>query len=254
MFSTGTLIHVLCADPFYSVDFIAATKEAGLVGAGNVWITPMAFSSAFDASNTTEWYNALEGFIYASPLEDTGNQYATEMKALWNQQYPGRKFPTYGMLYRDCMYSMAEGLLKLVDRHGYDRIIARNYSFNLFNLVRTFTGASGAITLDDWGDRQQDFVFKNIWNGTVHDTYLLPVESTSLLTLDQPLRFPGGSTEKPIDHVPKVLINEMWGTIGGTILGAFTVGIMSIISGTIVYLVIHRDVPQSSTSRFLSFA
>ncbi|ORZ37933.1 periplasmic binding protein-like I [Catenaria anguillulae PL171] len=252
MLQTGTLIHVFLGLPAVSVEFLRNAKRRGLMEPGNAWITPDSFSTALDVSNTTDWTRGiLDGFLVAAPLEDAMNAQAEEFKQRWAFTYPDQPVPPYALLFRDCMYSMSEGLIRQSERYGYENVMAKNYPINLFALVRSFVGASGEFTLNNRGDRDQNFAIRNIFNGSISDFVHVPQgENATSLLLIRPATFPGGTTVQPADKITKQFIHHSWKTGSGLALGSVTVVVMAVVLISILYLFKHRSL---GTVRHLSF-
>ncbi|KAI9175300.1 hypothetical protein H9P43_006661 [Blastocladiella emersonii ATCC 22665] len=239
---TGTLINVIAALPEESVVFLKAAQARGLVGPGNTWVAPDAFSTALTAAADKTWASLLDGFLFVMPLEDSGNDLSASFKARWKAVYPSVAIPSYALLFADCLLSMGNGLVKMVNRFGADRVLARNYTFDPVEFVGSFKGLSGDFVVDKKGDRLQPLIIRNIFNGAVTTAYTIDAAQQVTKLVDP--TFASGTKSIPADRITQALLVPTWTSVGGILLAVATIAMIVAILVTDAYLFIHRSVPH----------
>ncbi|KAI9188428.1 hypothetical protein H9P43_002819 [Blastocladiella emersonii ATCC 22665] len=253
--NSGTLIHVIAATPDEAAPLLKAAKAAGLVGPENVWIGPEAFTLALSggskAAADPETAAILSaGFFFVRPVEDSGNAKAKAFRTKWSAAYPAKPVPAYGFLYRDCLFSLAEGLLGLINKYGLSRVVNRQYELDTNELVTNFLGVSGDITFDVQGNRVQAFEIVNLQGALTSPVVTHTIASNRTILAVTAPRFASGTAAVPSDRIAQVMLLAQWTSPGCIVLAAVTVAMILAILATDAYLFLNKTVPQV---RHLSF-
>ncbi|KAI9189635.1 hypothetical protein H9P43_001068 [Blastocladiella emersonii ATCC 22665] len=268
MKDTGTMINFIAGTSLDGLYVLRAAKAAGMIGPDWVWMSADSFSAYYSMGSLkpSDITNA-NGLLYVSPKEVNVNPIATAFKARWDSAYPGLPVPPYGYLFRDCVFAMAQGVIKarlrtirtirsrtahLARSKGASVVQSRNYDLLLNDLVREFEGASGRFQVDKYGDRVADFVISNLYEGKVVDSYVVWANLTVERAAD--IKFYNGKSTVPSDRYTQAVLIAQWTTASGIALGATAIALLAIIIATTAYIfVIHRNKPfvASLSKQFL---
>jgi ABC-type branched-subunit amino acid transport system substrate-binding protein len=108
-------IIVLSGSTEEGVGLLRKAKEIEMVGPDWVWIMPDAAASYFDVLNRESKADRdiTNGLLYVFPRENGGNEEYNSFLATWTRAYPTQAPVAYTMLFIDCMYAVARGLLQV---------------------------------------------------------------------------------------------------------------------------------------------
>ncbi|KAJ3349681.1 hypothetical protein GGF32_005326 [Allomyces javanicus] len=194
-------------------------------------------------ADKTKYSNAdrdLDGLLYAFPVEQ-GAAYAA-FQARFAAKYPNAVIHRYAVLYRDCLFAMARGIVKLAGQLSPATVLKRAYpsSISLADFLDPFDGTSGAVTYDANGDRLGDYAIVNVYGGKEETVFTLPANGTKLVPSSAALKFYGGSSTIPSD-VPKYRLGfPTWTSATGIVVMALTAIMIVVVVLTNLYLALNQ--------------
>ncbi|KNE71171.1 hypothetical protein AMAG_15833 [Allomyces macrogynus ATCC 38327] len=228
--------------------FVALAREAravSILGSDEwTWVGSDGLSGLLPlVADKSRYSNAdrdLDGLLYAFPVEQ-GAAYAA-FQTRFAAKYPTAMIHRYAVLYRDCLFAMARGIMKLAGRLSPATVLKRSYpsSISLADFLDPFDGTSGVVTYDANGDRLGDYAIVNVYGGKEETVFTLPVNGTKLVPGSAALKFYGGSSTIPSD-VPKYRLGyPTWTSATGIVVMALTAIMIVVVVLTNLYLALNQ--------------
>ncbi|KNE69790.1 hypothetical protein AMAG_14326 [Allomyces macrogynus ATCC 38327] len=148
----------------------------------------------------------------------------------------------YAVLYRDCLFAVARGIVKLAGLLSPATVLKRAYpsSVSLADFLEPFDGTSGTVTYDANGDRLGDYAIVNVFGGKEETVFTLPANGTKRVSTSAALKFYGGSSTIPSD-VPKYRLGfPTWSSATGIVVMALTAIMIVVVVMTNLYLALNQ--------------
>ncbi|KAJ3374912.1 hypothetical protein GGF31_005634 [Allomyces arbusculus] len=249
--SSGTRIVLYIGVPD---DFIAIAREArkaGIIADRDwVWVGAEGLSSLLAVVNdpskkyTDEDRDNMNGVMYAFPQE-RGSQYKAFFDTYKNK-FPGRQDTTpYSVFFRDCFFSMARGIVKMIGSTNVATVSGRSYAsgVSIKDFLVSFEGTSGPLSYDKDGDREADYTIVNLYQGKATPVFSLPAKDKNALTSLATATYYSGRTDKPTDRPSYMIAYVTYLSAGGIVVMGLVGLVILIILATVGYLVVQRAHP-----------